>query len=44
MVVCVAAEHEAQVIEVLTSLGEQVLPIGEVVAGKGPAKVSYFRS
>lgn len=34
MVVCVAAEHEAQVIEVLTSLGEQVLPIGEVVAGK----------
>lgn len=41
MIVCVAAQDEARTLELLTSLGESVTVIGEVIASEGKAKVVY---
>ncbi|MFZ2725293.1 MAG: phosphoribosylformylglycinamidine cyclo-ligase [Methylococcaceae bacterium] len=41
MIVCVSAQDESQTLELLTSLGESVTVIGEVIASEGKAKVVY---
>jgi phosphoribosylformylglycinamidine cyclo-ligase len=42
MIVCVAPEDEDAALETLTSLGETVFAIGELVASEGKPKVAYI--
>jgi phosphoribosylformylglycinamidine cyclo-ligase len=42
MIVCVAAEDEQETLEILQQQGETVFSVGEIVEGKGSAKVNYF--
>jgi phosphoribosylformylglycinamidine cyclo-ligase len=42
MIVCVAPEDEDAALEILTSLGETVFAIGELVASEGKPKVAYI--
>lgn len=41
MVVCVAAEDEAQTVHLLTELGENAFVMGEIIEGNGKAEVHY---
>jgi phosphoribosylformylglycinamidine cyclo-ligase len=41
MIVCVAPEDEQAALEMLTTLGETVYPIGKLIAGEGKPKVVY---
>ena len=42
MIVCVDAEDEQETLRILEEQGETVFSIGEIVEGKGQAKVNYF--
>ncbi len=42
MIVCVAAEDEQKTLKTLQQQGETVFSVGEIVEGKGQAKVNYF--
>ncbi len=42
MIVCVAAEDEQETLRILEEQGEIVFSIGEIVKGKGQARVNYF--
>lgn len=42
MIVCVATEDEQATLDALTSLGEQVFSLGELVAAEGKPKVNYL--